>query len=174
MIFVLISALISAIVALIVALITIQSEIKKLKMQLRATYRSELAKRQIDACESFWALFGPASLTKGEHRIIRYVDDVPFLDALEAKKFVENFQETFCSKSGMYLSKDTRDKLHHFRDMLIEISERPTDQPEKVKLSNEDVSKFNKLRTTARLSLRDESGSKDLTVARNEYLQYEE
>lgn len=155
-----------------VTLFTSYLSLRQLKMELRANYRSELAKRQIDACEEFWEIFGSTSMTEGEHRIIRDFGTNPILDVQEVEAFIEKFQATFTSKAGLYLSKPTRAKLHKFRDALIELKIEAKKTPEKCKLTREQADKVKKLRTDARLALRDEVGSTNLTVANTEYKAY--
>ncbi len=101
-------AVIAAIVGSVTAWLTSRYSLQQLKMELRANYRSELAKRQIDACEEFWEIFSPTSMTEGEHRIIRnFKSDEPVLDIKEVDTFIKTFQETFNSKAGLYLSNHT-------------------------------------------------------------------
>lgn len=172
---VIIAAIISALVGFLTALITTIVSINKLELQLKAKYRSELAKRQIDACEMFWQIFGPTSLTEGEHRIIRKSKSPePILDIREAEDFVDKFQETFSSKAGLYLSEETRRKLHQFRDQVIEIKKKSDGTTNEIKLVPADVQSFWELRKAARLALRDEVGSTNLTVAHTEYRAYGE
>ena len=101
------AAAIAAVVGFITAWLTSYFSYRRLKLELRANYRSELAKRQIKACESFWKIFGSTSMTAGNHRIVRDLDTNPVLDIDEAEIFIESFQETFNSKAGLYLSKPT-------------------------------------------------------------------
>jgi hypothetical protein len=169
---VVISAVIAATVGFITALITTYLSFRNLKLELRANYRSELAKRQIEACEEFWEIFGPTSTTDGEHRIIRDFDTNPVLDMQETEAFIARFQETFTSKAGLYLSKPTRSELHKFRDMLIELKNEAARAPEKLKLTRMQADKVKTLRTAARLALREEVGSTNLTVANTEYKAY--
>jgi len=168
-----IAAAIAAIVGFITAWLTSRYSLRQLKMELRANYRSELAKRQIEACEVFWEIFSSASMTEGEHRIIRdFKTDHPVLDVKEAKAFINKFQETFNSKAGLYLSKPTRRKLHEFRDILISLTADAKNTSSKKVLTRELADKVQELRTESRLALRDEIGSTDLDVAQSEYKAY--
>jgi hypothetical protein len=167
-----VAAIIAAIVGFITAWLISLYSFRQLKLELRANYRSELAKRQIDACESFWEVFGSASMTEGEHRIIRDFKKNPVLDIQETEAFIHRFQETFSSKAGLYVSQNTRRKLFEFRDILIALKTEAKENPEKVNLTHEQAAEVNALRTVARLALREEIGSTNLTVANTEFKAY--
>jgi len=168
-----IAAAIAAIVGSITAWFTSRYSFRQLKMELRANYRADLAKRQIEACEAFWEIFGSASMTEGKHRIIKDFDtDRPIFEVKEAEAFIEKFQETFTSKAGLYLSKPTRSKLHEFRDILISLKKEVKTSSGKKFITREQADKVKALRTAARLALRDEIGSTNLDVANTEYKAY--
>jgi len=166
------AAVIAAAVGFVTAMLTTYFSFRNLKLELRANYRSELAKKQIEACEVFWEIFGPTSTTDGEHRIIRDFDTNPTLDIQETDAFIAEFQETFTSRAGLYLSKPTRDKLHQFRDALIKVRNEAKKAPEKCELTRAQADRLKTLRTAARLALREEVGSTNLTVAKSEYKAY--
>jgi len=168
-----VAAGIAAIVGFVTAWLTSRYSLRQLKMELRANYRSELAKRQIEACEAFWEIFGSASMIEGRHRIIRdFETGHPVLDVKEAEAFIEKFQETFNSKAGLYLSQSTRDKLHEFRNVLISLKNEVKTSSGKKIITREQAYKVKTLRTAARLALRDEIGSTNLDVANTEYKAY--
>ncbi len=173
------AATIAAVVAFVTALVTSFVTFRSLKLQLRANYRAGLARRQLAACEAVWEIFGPTSRTDGEHRVIRdfYAElpETPILDVPETEAFLAKFQETFSSKAGLYLSESTRDTLHDFRDCLIKLKNKPQEnngKPEERILTREEANKFHELRKEARLALRREVGTINLTVARAEYTAY--
>ena len=167
-----ISALLAAVAGLIAAVVSYiaadrknRNAINSLKIELRASYRSELAKRQIEACEKFWELFGPTSTTEGNSRIISKFKTTPTLDIAETDAFIANFQSVFSSKAGLYLSKQTRDELHEFRDFLIEMRNSSPQSSNQIRLSRVQADRFKLLRGIARLAIRREIGSTDLKVA---------
>lgn len=150
-----------------------EDALNRLRAELRGKYRGVFARRQVDASEAFWELFGPTSFTDGEHRIIRNPRSAaPELDEVEADAFVAGFQAVFSSKSGLYLSDAARKRLHAFRDFVMVLKEHASARKAggppgegKATLLPEEVARFRKLRTAARLALRDQVGGKDLTVA---------
>lgn len=92
----------------------------------------------------------------------------PQFDLQEAKKFIIRFNSTFSNKSGLYISKPTRAALYEFRDFINSEMILQYKRSQNRALSAEQISKFQKLRTAARISLREEVGSYSITIAKEE------
>ncbi len=166
---VIVASCISAVTAIIASVIANRFSIREIKSELQAEYRSELAKKQLEASEAFWEIFASTSMTDGEHRIVRNFASSPMLDVQEAKTFVATFNDTFASKAGLYLAKSTRRKLHAFRDNLLDLLASQSAVEDYILLGRAQADKIKDLRTKARLSLREQLGTANLTVARTEY-----
>ncbi|MNZ94787.1 hypothetical protein D3C78_1139030 [compost metagenome] len=149
----------------------------KIKMQRdlslearRDSYKSALAIRQLDAAQEFWSLFDVTSLSNDSNSIIKGpFGETPQFDLQKARNFIEKFNSVFSNKSGLYISKSTRVALHEFRDFINTEMVVQYENSRSRALSTEQISKFKKLRTAARTSLREEVGSNNITIAKEEY-----
>lgn len=134
-------------------------------------YKSELAKRQLDASEEMWALFQPTSLCGHGDNIIFKTSNNYHFDISRAEAFVSEFNKTFSGSNaaGLFMSEETRASLHIFRDFVISDFIKAYQKTNHRGLNKAQVKKFKELRQKARLSLRTEIGGVNITIANDEY-----
>ncbi|MEN0035458.1 MAG: hypothetical protein AAGC78_00265 [Cellvibrio sp.] len=133
----------------------------------RDMYIKELAVRQLDAIQEMWSVFECASLSGRPGNMIRILGGKPEVDFEIVRQFLDSFNKAFSAKSGLYISKESRVKLYAFRDFIKE-EVYPLAGKSKF-ISKSQVDSFKSLRRDARISLRKDVGSDDLTVSREEY-----
>lgn len=167
------SAVIGGAVGFAAAYLTVQFEIRKIKLQLQAAHRGELVRRQLNACEKIWAIFGAASRSGGEGRMIKNQDGQRFVQAEEARHFVRRLEDAFNSENGIYLSRRCRERLFEFRDFIRDAFCQEDRSHLLLPLSEQQFATFYELRRRARLALRAEVGTEDLQVASEELSRYE-
>lgn len=136
----------------------------------RDRYKSELAIRQLNAAEEMWSLFKVTSLSNiGDNIIINPSGNNPQFLIEKAVDFVNTFNGVFSSKTGLYMSEETRTSLHAFRDFINSEMIEQYRTTQNRGLTESQIEEFKRLRTDARLKLRTEVGSVNLTIARDEY-----
>jgi len=134
------------------------------------TYKSELAIRQINATEEIWSLFTVTSLSNIGNNIVNYKSENHYYFIKDnAIEFVENFNKTFSTKAGLYIDKDTREALYNFRNYIKEQMIEEYNKTSDRKLNEQQVKEYKRLRTDARLKLRNQVGSFDLTIGHDEF-----
>jgi len=144
---------------------------RELKLDSRKDlYVSELALRQLDAAQEMWSLFEVTSISGDRNSIIiDGLTETPSFDIEKTKIFIETFNSTFSKKSGLFISRDTRVELYKFRNFIIDKLIGQYETTSNTSLSRSQVDAFLGLRTAARLALRNEVGSEDITIAKEEY-----
>jgi len=144
---------------------------RELSLEARKdAYKTELAIRQLNAAEEMWSLFNVTSLSNiGETIIINVSEENPQFIIEQAVKFVNDFNKMFSTKSGLYISKKTRKSLHAFRDYINETMINQYRKTQNRALTTKQIDEFKKLRKVARLDLRNEVGSVNITLANEEY-----
>ena len=133
-------------------------------------YKSELAIRQLNAAEKMWSLFTVTSLSNIGNNIVhsRAKEHYYFIHK-NATDFIEEFNKTFSTEAGLYISKETRMSLHAFRDYILEEMINKYNETSDRKLNSAQLNEYKKLRKNARLMLRNEVGSTNLTIASDEF-----
>ena len=138
----------------------------------RDAYKTELATRQLDAAQSMWSLFDVTSLNDDENAIVKGIlEGKPNFDIEMANKFVKDFNNKYAASAGLYISRPTRIALHNFRNYIIDDMIKEYYKTQNRAMDTHAIEKFKSIRKEARLALRNEIGSENITLAKDEYTQ---
>ena len=107
--------LLVALVAFISALITfsigVWAAYKRLKKELHLAHRSELIKKQMEACERLWQALEMELFSPGNNRMLTANESRTVVDIEKAKEFINNIISVFHAPVGIYLSRNVRKSL---------------------------------------------------------------
>lgn len=114
---------------------------RKEKME---TFRVEYYKKQLEAYQTFWALFISSSYYSTEEDTILVTrDGGKYLNCQVLDQFFLDFRKLFYSKLGLFISRGMREKFFEVRDFILNIQESGEPQADgMMKISNTNAKKI--------------------------------
>lgn len=161
------AALIAFLSAIMTSLIGYWVAYKKIQKELHTTHKSDLIKKQMEACERLWASLEFASFSPGDDRIIQESESGVSVNIDLSRQFISNLVSVFHSSVGIYLSRNVRKELFGLRDFVASEFIDAGGSKDEIQISKTKAEKFRNKVTKLRIAIREEIGVEDLTVTKH-------
>jgi hypothetical protein len=152
--------------AVVTALVASALTRRRLREELQSTFRGELARKQVAACEALWSALESTSFSLGSARVIQGEADAHTVELGTARELMQKVTTVFYSSHGLFLSRRVRTALFDLRDFTKDELLTQTSESQRVPISKNKAERFRSKATALRIALRAEIGVEDLGAAR--------